>query len=127
MYIVTLNNYEPISVNAQDPRIADQAIEVTRANIKVGKAKSLLRRSRNYDKTFGAKNVNFIAVAETDQIQEAERAILSKVDVFRMRGRKGRKNEWLEGLSPKVALDLLLDALSESGVEYTLISTEIQE
>jgi hypothetical protein len=35
LYIVTLRNDEPISVNANDPRIADKAIKVTRANCRV--------------------------------------------------------------------------------------------
>lgn len=29
LYIVTLNNEQPISVNAQDPRIADKATKTT--------------------------------------------------------------------------------------------------
>ena len=35
LYIVTLRNDEPISVNANDPRIADKAIKVTRANCRL--------------------------------------------------------------------------------------------
>ena len=35
IYIVTLNNEEPISVNAQDQRIAHKAIKVTKANTHV--------------------------------------------------------------------------------------------
>ena len=91
MYIVTLNNYEPISVNAHDPRIADRAITVTRANVKVGKAKNLYARSRNYEKTFGAHNVNFVAIAETKEIEVAEKEVLSRVDPFRMKGRNWPK------------------------------------
>jgi hypothetical protein len=124
MYIVTLNNYEPISVNAHDPRIAEKAIKVTRANIKIGKAKSLLARSKNYEKTFGPGNVNFYPVAQTDEIEEVERAILAKVDEHRIRGRTGRKNEWLEGISPATALELLLQALKETGVSYRRITQE---
>jgi hypothetical protein len=38
IYIVTLNNPHPISVNANDRRVADRAIKVTKDNCKVGKA-----------------------------------------------------------------------------------------
>ncbi len=41
IYIVTLNNSEPISVNADDPRYAQTSIKVTRHNCKFGKAESI--------------------------------------------------------------------------------------
>lgn len=59
IYIVTLNNDEPISVNANDARIVDKAIKVTRANIKVGKTQNLAARAKGYQKTFGAQNMKF--------------------------------------------------------------------
>ena len=66
LYIVTLNNTRPISVNANDPRIADQAIKVTNANCKFGKAQSLKAREKNYFGVFGEHNVNFTPIALTD-------------------------------------------------------------
>ena len=60
IYIVTLNNEEPISVNANDPRIAHKAIKVTRTNCKFGKARNLKAREKYYFKTFGEHNVNFM-------------------------------------------------------------------
>jgi hypothetical protein len=50
LYIVTLNNGLPISVNANDPRIVHKCIAVSRLNCKFGKAKNLDRRRDNYGK-----------------------------------------------------------------------------
>ena len=70
LYIVTLNNEYPISVNRQDPRIADKAIKVTNENCKFGKAKDLIARRKNYFKTFDEENVNFKPIALIEEIQE---------------------------------------------------------
>jgi len=118
IYIVTLNNSEPISVNAQDPRIAHKAIKVTKANCKFGKAKSLRAREKNYFKPFGERNVNFMPVAFIEDFAHAERSILARLDRYRMRGRTGRKNEWLENVSPEEVLQIVLDAMAELGIPY---------
>jgi len=118
IYIVTLNNSEPISVNAQDSRIAHKAIKVTKANCKFGKAKSLRAREKNYFKTFGEQNVNFMPVAFIEDYAHAERSILARLDRYRMRGRTGRKNEWLENVSPEEVLQIVLDAMAELGIPY---------
>ncbi|RLL54744.1 hypothetical protein D8Y20_02900 [Mariprofundus sp. EBB-1] len=108
IYIVTLNNEQPISVNAQDPRIADRAIKVTKQNCKVGKAKNLYIREKNYFRTFGKENVNFKPIAFVENIEIAEKAILSRLECYRVRGRTGRKNERLEGISSDEVLDMYL-------------------
>lgn len=71
IYIVALNNSEPISVNAQDQRIAHKTIKVTNANCKFGKAKNLNGREKNYLKTFGEHNVNFMPVALVEDFAQA--------------------------------------------------------
>lgn len=118
IYIVTLNNSEPISVNASDPRLADKAIKVTKANCKFGKARSLKARERNYFKVFGEHNVNFISIALIDDFALAERAVLARLKRYRMRGRTGRKNEWLEGIDAKDVLDVVLHTLDDLGISY---------
>ena len=123
LYIVTLNNNNPISVNAQDPRIANKAVKVTKVNCKFGKAKSLEKRRKNYFKTFGEKNVNFIPIILLDEIEIAEKMVLKKLDDYRMRGRTGRKNEWLEGISAQEVEKIILDSLYELGVKFTQIGT----
>lgn len=121
LYIVTLNNYLPISVNANDPRVADKAIKVTRANCKVGKAKNLARRASNYTRVFGLDNTNFHAIALTSDIDMVEHSILSRLEPYRILGRTGRKNEWLHSIEPTKVLEILLKTLRETGVAYQLL------
>jgi hypothetical protein len=121
IYIVTLNNLEPISVNAQDPRIAHKVIKVTKANCKVGKAKNLNGREKNYYKTFGEENVNFYPVAKLKDIESIEKQILSALDIYRIKGRTGRKNEWLQDITPEVAVNIVLSVIELSGEKYELL------
>ena len=123
LYIVTLNNFQPISVNAQDPRIADKAITVTRANCKFGKAKDLVARRKNYVKTFGEQNVNFFPLVLVKEIDVLEKQILKELDEYRMLGRTGRKNEWLEAIHPKKVESIALTVLSKSSVEHYVIGS----
>ncbi len=121
IYIVTLNNSEPISVNAQDCRIAHKAIKVTKPNCKFGKAKSLKVREKNYFKVFGEHNVKFMPVALIEDISQAEKVILARLDPYRIRGRTGRKNEWLEGISHLDVLRIAIDTLDVLGILYELV------
>lgn len=123
MYIVTLRNSEPISVNAQDPRMADRCIKVTSANCKVGKAKSFEARERNYFKTFGQANVVFRPIAITDQLVVAEKAVLTALRQWRIRSNAGRMTEWLAGISAADAQALALDALRDARIIFTSAST----
>jgi len=118
LYIVTLNNSEPISVNANDPRIANKAIKVTKANCKFGKAKNLKIREKNYFKIFGEQNVNFMPVAHLEDIDFVESAVLAKLDRYRMRGRTGRKNEWLENIRSERVLQIVFETLKESSISH---------
>ena len=112
IYIVTLNNSEPNSVNATDPRVADKAIKATNANCKFGKASSLKAREKSYFKVFGEHNVNFMPVALIEDIALAEKAVLARLDLYRMRCRTGRKNEWLEGIDANEVLESVLHTLN---------------
>jgi len=118
IYIVTLNNDQPISVNANDPRIADKAIKVTKKNCKIGKAKDLASREKNYFKVFGECNVNFRPVVKMLEIDAAEKAILARLDQYRIRGKTGRKNEWLQDIEPGELLGVALNALDELGLPF---------
>ena len=124
LYIVTLNNEHPISVNAQDPRVADKAIKVTKQNCKFGKAKVLEGRRKNYYKTFSEENVNYFPVVRMHDIDAAEKAILSRLDDYRLRGRTGRRNEWLEGIEPNQVLAVVISTLEELDVEYELLDED---
>jgi hypothetical protein len=118
LYIVTLNNEQPISVNANDPRIAHRCIRVSNQNCKFGKAKSLSRRRDNYCKVFGAENVNFRPIALTTDIGLAERLVLKALGAWRVRGSTGRKNEWLVGIAAAEVERIAIGSLTAAGVEF---------
>jgi len=126
IYIVTLTNTHPISVNAQDQRMADRCIKVTCANCKVGKAKSFIARRRNYHKTFGADHVQFRPIAYTQDLQLAERVVLSALSKWRVRGHTRRLTEWLEGISAIDAEHLALAALQAAGIAFSMPLDEAQ-
>ena len=121
LYLVTLNNWEPISVNAQDLRVADKAIKVTRANCKFGKAKNLEGRKRNYFKTFGEHNVNFMPVVKLVEIDAVEKEILIRLKDYRIKGRTGLMNEWLQHIAPEQVIDIAVGAIRVSGIEFQLL------
>jgi len=121
LYIVTLNNEELISVNANDPRIADKCIKVNRVNCKFGKARDLSIRKRNYDKVFGAENVNFFPLVALDEMARAERLVLALLSEWRIRGATGRKNEWLTGISAEQVQKIAISALAQSGLSFQCI------
>ncbi len=123
VYIVTLNNEEPISVNAHDPRRAETAIKVTRENCKFGKANDLRARKENYDKTFGAENVNFFAIATLKDIHEVEKAVLLRLGDYRIIGNKNRKNEWLTKITPMEVENIVFTVLAEGNFEYLRIGS----
>jgi len=123
IYIVTLNNDIPISVNAHDPRVAARAIAVTRANCKFGKARNLGNRKANYQKTFGIENVNFFPIAEVEDIATVERRVLSRLREFRVRGATGRKNEWLIGIAPFEVERMVIATLIEGGFLFRLLGS----
>ena len=111
IYIVTLNNKSPISVNAHDPRIADRCIRVNQLNCKIGKAKNLEARKKNYFKTFGGTNVNFRVLAKIEDIDIAEEAIKANLKNFRIRGNTGMPNEWLENIQPEDVIRIVMQTL----------------
>ena len=126
LYIVTLNNITPISVNANDPRIASKCITVTSENCKFGKAKNLAVRARNYEKVFGPENVNFYPIVEIENIALAERTVLAQLSQWRIRGRSGRKNEWLAGISPQELERIVVTVLSDAGIDFQHIGSVLQ-
>ncbi|RKT47034.1 hypothetical protein BDD21_4583 [Thiocapsa rosea] len=127
LYIVTLRNRTPISVNAQDPRVASRAICVTYKNCKFGKAKSLEGRRASYERTFGTKNVDFHPIAVLAEIDFAEKAVLKRLDDYRIRGRTGRKNEWLEGIRPEAVHSIVLQTLGDLGLDCVILGRTLRK
>ena len=80
IYIIKLKNFnekKPVDTDVRRPNV----LKVDRNAIKVGKAKNLNNRKKNYIKTFGLEN-----------------KILYKIDKYRIINPKtNRKNEWLNG------------------------------
>ena len=118
LYIVTLNNKRRISVNAGDPRRADRCIKVNYKNCKFGRAESFSKRYRNYVKHFGQKYISLFPLAEVTDTAAAEQVILKALSCWRIKGRCGRKNEWLEGISVLDVRRLAFNTLRSNGISY---------
>jgi hypothetical protein len=121
LYIVTLNNDELISVNAHNPKISEKCIKVNSANCKFGKARNLATRKRNYEKTFGAVNINFLPIAALENTTEAETLILKLLSEWQIRGATGRKNEWLQGIAADEVQRIAISALSQAQIQFVLL------
>jgi hypothetical protein len=118
LYIVTVDCDEPISVNAHDSRIAHLCIAINRDNCKFGRARNLRSRYRNYLKTFAPHSVTFRVVALLDDVNAAESACAAKLKPWRVRGRTGRLNEWLLGISPEDVHHIVVDTLTIANFDF---------
>ena len=108
----------------RDVRYVEICAKVNRANIKVGKAKDFALRESDYWNEFDEENVLFEPLAEMDDIVTAEREILRALKQFRKLSPKGRKLEWLEGISYEEAKCVVFTTLDEQGIEYTPVTNE---
>lgn len=122
IYVVTLSNLHPISVNAQNRKIADLCIKVTAANCKIGRANNFSARERNYWRTFGKQNVLFRPIALMPDPQMAERVILAALKEWRIRGRTGRLTEWLLGIPAADAEQRAIDAMRSVQIRYLTLT-----
>lgn len=123
LYVVTLTNEHPISVNADRPAGAEGCIKVTRANCKFGKAENLSVRRRNYFKTFGEQFVCFHPLAALDNPASVEAQIGERLYAHRILGATGRPNEWLEGISPQRVEEIIFAVLEEAAVPYVRLGS----
>jgi hypothetical protein len=121
LYIVTLNNEDPISVNANDKRKANKCIKVNLLNCKFGKASCLHTRQNNYFKTFGKENVNYHPIALLEDIGEAEDLILKKLLEYRIRGRTGQLNEWMANITKEQLILIIISTLKENEITFEII------
>jgi hypothetical protein len=121
LYIVTLNNDLPISVNANDKRIADKCIHVNKLNCKFGKAKCLHRRQNNYYKVFGKENTNYQPIVLLEEISLAEKLILKRLLDYRLRGQSGRLNEWLFNITTEELILIIVSTLKENNMTFEII------
>ena len=121
LYIVTLNNEMPISVNANDKRIAHRCIQVNKSNCKFGKAKCLHRRQKNYYKVFGEENTNYQPIVLLEEISLAEKLILKRLMDYRLRGQSGRLNEWLFNITKEQLILIIVSTLKENNITFEII------
>lgn len=127
LYIVTLNNNDPISVNQGDKRIRGKlnqpyeeiCIKVNRANCKFGKAKNFEARRQNYIKTFGQDNIVFTPLFEMGDIVKGEKIVLEKLKKYRARNPfSHRITEWLENIEAVEVKKIAQSALLTSGLSF---------
>ncbi|MEP6484475.1 MAG: GIY-YIG nuclease family protein [Rudaea sp.] len=124
LYLVQLLNELPISVNANDSR-RPNCLKVDRRHCKVGKAKRLAGRERNYHDVFTEANVVFTAVVEVEDIATAEREVLARLKRFRIRGgQANRLHEWLENISGNEVIRNVFEALREAHIPFKPLIAE---
>jgi hypothetical protein len=87
--------------------------------VKVGKARNLSLRERDYRKDFG-DNASFVAIAIThaSDIQAAETAVLRRLGLFRKRTPKGGMMDWLQDITVDKAIAEVHEALANAGIPY---------
>ena len=122
MAILLTTSLMPVT---RDKRYVDTCAKVNNKNVKIGKAKNLANREKNYWKDFDQENVNFIPIAELDEIQEAETAILRELKVFRLKSPKGSLMDWLEGISPEKVIEISYNVLNEENINYKKLDYSI--
>ena len=120
IYIATINSRIPMPVT-RDLRYVNTCAKVTNKNVKVGKAISLYGRRKNYWKDFDQENVIFTPMALLTDVVLAERLIKVELDQYRMKSPKGRKMEWLEGISFKEVQKIIITTLRKSSISYQLL------
>ena len=105
----------------RDIRYVDSCAMVNCKNVKVGKAKNLAARERNYHKDFDVENILFVPLLITDEIRRAESAVLAHLRAYRLRSPKGALMDWLEGISLEDAIRAIFDTLDKEGIPYSRI------
>ena len=105
----------------RDSRYVDTCAKVNKMNVKVGKAKSFKTREKNYWKDFDEKNVEFIPIAQLDDIDRAETAIKKRLDRYRLLSPKGSKMDWLSGISPNDVVQVAYEVLSTGDFDYQVV------
>jgi len=56
-----------------------------------------------------------------------EKLILARLDHLRIKGRTGRKNEWLHSINPSQALAVILEVLQGANHAFEILMTSIED
>lgn len=121
IYIALLSTQQLMPVT-RDVRYVDTCAKVNNKNVKVGKAKSFRVREKNYWKDFDEKNIEFIPIAQLDDIARAETAILKRLKHYRVLSPKGSKMDWLTGISPNEVVQAAYEVLSTENFDYQIVN-----
>lgn len=117
IYLVSLVHETLVPVT-QDHRYVATCARVNSSNVKIGKAYNLAAREKNYWDDFGPENVVFVPIARTEQIRQAETAVLRELASFRKRSPKGGRMDWLENIEREAAISRILVALKRAGIDH---------
>ncbi len=125
IYLVTLNNDNLMSTQAQDRRYDDKKpLHVNKNNCKVGKAQNFNGRMRlGYYRTFGEENVNFIPVValDADDIVKAEKKIKKRLARWRIKSPSNKLTEWTQGIDSEDIKNIIISTVQEMGIPYEVI------
>lgn len=108
----------------RDPRYVESCARVNCMNVKIGKARNLAAREKNYHKDFDPTNIIFEPLVITDAFQEAETAILRTLKGFRKRSPKGGLMDWLEGISLEDATRAVFTTLDREQIRYIKVEPQ---
>jgi len=129
IYIVCLTNKIKISNYAGDKRREHRGTPVGLGNFKVGKAKVLKTRRKDYFKTFGEHHVEFIPQFNTADIDNIEQKIKAALKNYRIKGINGRRLEWMENITKEELISIVqsfnANTLSKKKTIYELLDLEL--
>jgi len=120
IYVARILTDTPMPVT-RDKRYVDTCAKVDKKNVKVGKAKNLAARQRNYWKDFDEENIVFIPLAILDDIQRAETEILRHLKEYRKRSPKGGLMDWLENIKIEAVITEAYSVLDKEGIQHKVI------
>jgi hypothetical protein len=116
IYVAALHRDELVPVT-QDSRYVKTCAQVNSLNVKVGKARNLAARERDYWNDFG-DNVVFLPIARTTHIQDAETAMLRELAQFRKLSPKDGPMDWLENITKEQVIELIFLALRRANIPH---------
>ncbi|MEZ5462623.1 hypothetical protein [Dokdonella sp.] len=117
IYVAQPVRMEPVPVS-RDPRYIATCARVNCRNVKVGKARNLASRRRDYVRDFGQDNISFYPLLATEESGRAESLILHGLKAYRMRSPKGGLMDWLSGVSMEAVMAAVFSTLDEAGIPY---------
>jgi hypothetical protein len=117
IYVARTRSTQLVPVT-RDPRYVHNCARVNSSNVKLGKAKNLATRKKNYIKDFDASNIEFIPIAITQDYDRAETVILRTLKQYRKKSPKGRPMDWLENISLDQVIQSALQSMAKEEIAH---------